>query len=813
MVLSLSILNFYSCTSGSTKSYEFVFQSYSGLTNRLQWMKDLITTSSIHNGCTLASSHFIDCITVCLDCLINHIPLIIPVNTTCLSSLLPQLSLLRCTPSFLSSLSLSSSTKTHIFLSGELLYSSSLKLLQNHFPNALFYNIYGGMPSTYLLFLATETTGDCFCFSCSNTVLSHTVPIGSPIQGCMPSIQDNQLIIKGPILCLGTWRNGFLSSFNTGDLVTIQPMSIRDNSKTQVIQSYIITDRLASQSIIKLNGVRYSLPTILSHILECPTIIHAWIFPLEKKLGILIQCSSHSSPSDTINWLDSTYPDLKLHAVIKFLPISYILPYDKMNIKQAKHLFHLLSSSSSSVDETPIIVNTYDIHITSLDSLLQVIQSLLHSTIHEEDDLFDYGLDSLHSLILTEYLHKSGYSSFNRDSLLSHSTPLSLWEFLQQGVSSSISTKHSLTELQLPSHSYQSIQQSSSSWSILQTIPFQRCVDCNPLLIHKNILACCCHGGIFQVLQVDKKGVSVLKKKEFHKRIEKSLAYDKGIYVIGTYEGTVFFMTDDGKEECCNCGGEIRSSITLQETIGALCCYNGYLYIFNLITLSLSSLLFLNENCHCSPLIIPYQNKQYIFCCSLHRSIIICCLNNMNLSVVKKLTFTEPFFAEPIQVNDKVICITVKGDVIIVSIPSFDYNILQFPIKGLVYSKPLFHDILYITTTAGWIYGIDMNERIVVKVMTICEGESLSSLIPLLSSFVVCTTSGKVFEWKEEEVKMVCDLNVPVFSTPLVCNNCLCIGTRNNEMVFLQIPFSVCLNNIHFIFISNKHISTFRHKL
>ena len=185
----------------------------------------------------------------------------------------------------------------------------------------------------------------------------------------------------------------------------------------------------------------------------------------------------------------------------------------------------------------------------------------------------------------------------------------------------------------------------------------------------------------------------------------------------------------------------------------------------------------------------------------------------MNLSVVKKLTFTEPFFAEPIQANDKVICITVKGDVIIVSIPSFDYNILQFPIKGLVYSKPLFHDILYITTTAGWIYGIDMNEKKVVKVMTICEGESLSSLIPLLSSFVVCTTSGKVFEWKVEEVIMVCDLNVPVFSTPLVCNNCLCIGTRNDEMVFLQIPFSVCLNNIHFIFISNKHISTFRHKL
>ena len=125
-----------SCTSGSTKSYEFVFQSYKGLENRLQWMQDIITASSIQNGCTLASSHFIDCITTCLDCLINHIPLIIPADPTCLSSLLPHLSLLRCTPSFLSSLSLHSQTTAHIFLSGELLFSLALNHLKDLFPNA-----------------------------------------------------------------------------------------------------------------------------------------------------------------------------------------------------------------------------------------------------------------------------------------------------------------------------------------------------------------------------------------------------------------------------------------------------------------------------------------------------------------------------------------------------------------------------------------------------------------------------------------------------------------------------------------------------
>lgn len=136
---------YYRCTSGSTKSFEFVFHSYHGLFHRLQWMKQLITTSHITNVCTLAPTHFIDCITVLLDGLINHIPFIIPTSLKAIHSLLPNLSSLRVTPSFLTSSHLTSSHSFHVFLSGELLYSSTFHYLQQQFPDAQFYNVYGGI--------------------------------------------------------------------------------------------------------------------------------------------------------------------------------------------------------------------------------------------------------------------------------------------------------------------------------------------------------------------------------------------------------------------------------------------------------------------------------------------------------------------------------------------------------------------------------------------------------------------------------------------------------------------------------------------
>lgn len=114
-------------------------------------MQSFITAHSIHNISSFSPTHFIDCITILLDSIINHIPLVIPSSIAAIPSLLPTLNSLRSTPSFLIQYSLKSSTPLFIFLSGEILTTSMLHQLQSQFPKATFYNVYGG--KRYSLFI------------------------------------------------------------------------------------------------------------------------------------------------------------------------------------------------------------------------------------------------------------------------------------------------------------------------------------------------------------------------------------------------------------------------------------------------------------------------------------------------------------------------------------------------------------------------------------------------------------------------------------------------------------------------------------
>lgn len=142
---------YYSCTSGTTKPFEFIFHSYHGLHHRLKWMQSFIPAHSIHNAASFSPTHFIDCLTILLDSIINHIPFVIPSSFGTIPSLLPTLNLLRATPSYLIQYPLKSSSHIHIFLSGEILTTSMLHQLQSQFPNATFYNVYGGKRSCMLI--------------------------------------------------------------------------------------------------------------------------------------------------------------------------------------------------------------------------------------------------------------------------------------------------------------------------------------------------------------------------------------------------------------------------------------------------------------------------------------------------------------------------------------------------------------------------------------------------------------------------------------------------------------------------------------
>lgn len=114
-------------------------------------MQSFIPAHSIHNISSFSPTHFIDCITILLDSIINHIPLVIPSSIGVIPSLLPTLNSLRSTPSFLIQYFLKSSSPRFIFLSGEILTTSMLHQLQSQFPKSTFYNVYGGKRSSLLI--------------------------------------------------------------------------------------------------------------------------------------------------------------------------------------------------------------------------------------------------------------------------------------------------------------------------------------------------------------------------------------------------------------------------------------------------------------------------------------------------------------------------------------------------------------------------------------------------------------------------------------------------------------------------------------
>lgn len=136
-----------SCTSGSVSSRLFVFHSPAGILTRWQWMRSILTQHSITSIATFAATHFIDCMTCLLDALFFHVTWVTCPPAVSSSLLRTQpISLLRCTPSFLLSLShqqpITNSLLVH--LSGELLHSSTLLHLRSFLPQAHFVNVYGG---------------------------------------------------------------------------------------------------------------------------------------------------------------------------------------------------------------------------------------------------------------------------------------------------------------------------------------------------------------------------------------------------------------------------------------------------------------------------------------------------------------------------------------------------------------------------------------------------------------------------------------------------------------------------------------------
>lgn len=613
-----------------------------------------------------------------------------------------------------------------------------------------------------------------------------TVPIGSPIEGCSYEVKNHELLISGEILCCGKWNDSTpMEVFKTGDYVEYIPSAFHSDSKVIVRSELIVSHRIQDSIMIKLNGVRISKLLFSEVFLECPFISGFWITPLSSKMGIAVTLKEGRTEKEIMEWIHSHHPELEPMILLKVI-VNRTPNYGKLTPSQITTLFDNISPSCKHQSNHQVSP------INSLDELIEFINELINMECKPSSNLFQLGFDSLYTIILTEHLHQTGFPSVKPKDIVQSPTPLSLWEFLQKGVSSKESYD---TAIQRSIHPDVSTVTNclSSTWKVIDSIKFSKCVDCDPILVSVNEIACCCHGGIFQVMKVSSDRVEVMRKAHLGKRVEKSLSYYKGIYIIGTYEGSVYFYYPSGDYSVCELGGEIRSSISILQSLGSLCCYNGYLYLFDLSSSSLINLYYLGENCHCSPLMISRDNEILIICCSIRGSVIILSYKEKQITCIKRFALSAPVFAQPLEIDKRIVIVTVKGAVVLLDQFTLDITVYEFPVEGLVYAKPCYKEFLYLSTTKGKVYRIDMAKMEVVKSMTICDGIGLTSLVPMKSSsFIVCSNSGKVYKICDNAVHCVYDSGSPIFSTPLVLGTIVCFGNRNDSLDIIQKMFCVC---------------------
>ena len=604
------------------------------------------------------------------------------------------------------------------------------------------------------------------------------MPIGEPIAGCSISVDNKELVIYGSILCTGKWTdNQPMSCFHTGDLVSQRGIPINKDDKVLVKEVFTVTGRMKDTLFFKVKGVRISSMLIRTCLLEYSEVVNLWITQLSSKIGLLIKLKEGVSEEVLKEWIHLHHPELLSLLHIKVLSSEEFFSVEKSSSKRIMQFFTKSELSPSSIDQP-----AYARSISTIEELQEVAGHLLNTIVSKTDDIFVCGCDSLQSIILTEYLHQAGFQFVTRNDLLTHPTPLLLWEFLHHRNTAVTLPKSNPFSLSIINHSHSY----SNIWSSSQSIAFSRCVDCDPILINGNVVACCCHGGIFQVFKMnDLNEVEIITKLTLKKRVEKSLSFYKGSFIIGTYEGDILEIQQDSIRSSAFLGGEIRSSMSICESTGALCCYNGYLYLFDLSLFSLHALYYLEENCHCSPLLIQRDNELLIICCSIRGSVFMLSLQNSVLRLLKKVVLCEPIFASPIHVDDRVIICSVKGQLVEVNITTLDYTITQLPIEGLVYNQPYFKDDLILSTTKGRVYIINKDCKHIQE-MIIHEGEALSKVIPYHSSLLVGTTSGKVYQLNGGVITCIYDLQAPSFSTPLVVNSSVCIGTRKDRLVIIH---------------------------
>ena len=722
------------CTSGSTETHSgIIFQSSEGMLSRLNWMSSLLHDSlkEVEFISCFSGTGFIDSVTILLDSIVNHRCLLIPNHTilyrpSILSSLLStsRIHLLRITPSLLLTICINHSvihSAIQIHLSGELLTSAVYKRLQNSLPNAHFYNVYGGGLDSLSSYVASETSGDCFSFNCD---LFHNedsvVPIGTPLPGCQYHITQQELIIEGSFLCYGEWNQKRMCCFHSGDIAKEITLFQPTGDKGIAMQQVLVTSRRMDNDIMKVHGVRYSKNMIRSLFLQCPMINDIWLTSDQNQLIVILLTDSSAC--------DDVLKQVRCEMRERFP--WFVVPWTGTLIHSVPHLSGKLTNqviiaavkSSQDMDkERSSTSNEYPMtrslsqsqttaQLTEL-TIQRLMSEIVGCELQANDDFYNAGGDSLRTLILLERLHEIGipHSLQPRD-IFTHSTPVSLYTFLSSKDTSNTIRPHSFPS-PIPCHSFH------HSITLVSEIPFLRCVDCDPIAITNNVFCCCCHGGLLKLCELQSDKVTTLLETQLHERVEKSLTLHNDSLIIGTYQGSLFFLNryNGSIQSHISLGGECRSPMGVCENVGAICAYNGYLYVMNLDSQRLISLLFLNGNCHATPLVMKDTNIQayWIVCVTIRGDLIILRYSQESLQIRLRKRLSHPVFADPIWIGNNLLILDVEGELLEVTLNGEIVGSLSLHsyLKkgGLCHLAPVIRNSIgFISCSSGEIVKVDV---------------------------------------------------------------------------------------------------------
>ncbi len=677
------------CTSGSTETHSgIIFQSSEGILSRLNWMSSLLHGSlkEVEFISCFSGTGFIDSVTILLDSIVSHRCLLIPDHSilyqpSLLSSLLitSRIHLLRITPSLLLTICVNHSvihSTIQIHLSGELLTSAVYKRLQESLPNAHFTNVYGGGFDSLSSSVASETSGDCFSFNCD---LFHNedcvVPIGTPLPGCQYHITQQELIIEGSFLCYGEWNHKRMSCFHSGDIAKEITMFHSTGDKGMALQQVLVTGRRMDNDIMKVHGVRYSKNMIRSLFLQCPMISDVWLTADQNQLVLILLTNSSASDEDILK---------QIRCEIRERFPWFVVPWTGTLIHSIPHLSGKLTNqviitavrSSHNVDKEQLSANNENRVTRSLSpsqttqlselTVQRLMSEIVGCKLQPNDDFYNAGGDSLRTLILVERLYELGipHSLQPRD-IFAHSTPVSLYTFLSSKDTSYTIHPHSYPS-PIPCHSFH------HSITLVSEIPFLRCVDCDPIAITSNVFCCCCHGGLLKLCELQPNKVTTLLETQLHERVEKSLTLHNDSLIVGTYQGSLYFLDrhNGSIQSHMSLGGECRSPMGVCENVGAICAYNGFLYVVNLDSKRLIALLFLNGNCHATPLVMKDTKIQvyWIVCVTIRGDLIILRYSQGSLQIRLRKRLSHPVFADPVWIGNNLLILDVEGELLEVTL-------------------------------------------------------------------------------------------------------------------------------------------------